>query len=103
MPDPVLQTPPVEGPPVIPVVPAEKKTHKKLIVAGIILIVLLLVLGVTGYIMNERYQASLLPKITVDPTPTPPDSTACTQEAKLCPDGSYVGRTGPNCEFVACP
>jgi tryptophan-rich sensory protein len=29
--------------------------------------------------------------------------TACTQEAKLCPDGSAVGRTGPNCEFAPCP
>lgn len=29
--------------------------------------------------------------------------TACTMEAKLCPDGSYVGRTGANCEFAACP
>lgn len=28
---------------------------------------------------------------------------ACTMEAKLCPDGSYVGRTGPKCEFTACP
>ncbi|MFZ2190343.1 MAG: hypothetical protein WA057_02590 [Candidatus Magasanikiibacteriota bacterium] len=28
---------------------------------------------------------------------------ACTMEAKLCPDGSAVGRTGPNCEFQACP
>jgi len=28
---------------------------------------------------------------------------ACTKEAKLCPDGSYVGRFGPNCEFTACP
>lgn len=27
----------------------------------------------------------------------------CTMEAKMCPDGSYVGRTGPNCEFTACP
>ncbi len=27
----------------------------------------------------------------------------CTEEAKLCPDGSYVGRQGPNCEFAACP
>ena len=27
----------------------------------------------------------------------------CTQEAKQCPDGSYVSRTGPNCEFTACP
>ncbi|MFH0852776.1 MAG: DUF5667 domain-containing protein [bacterium] len=29
--------------------------------------------------------------------------TACTLEAKQCPDGSYVGRTGQNCEFAACP
>ena len=28
---------------------------------------------------------------------------ACTQEAKICPDGSAVGKTGPNCEFAACP
>lgn len=28
---------------------------------------------------------------------------ACTEEAKLCPDGSYVGRTGPNCAFADCP
>lgn len=28
---------------------------------------------------------------------------ACTMEAKLCPDGSYVGRVGPNCEFASCP
>ncbi len=27
----------------------------------------------------------------------------CTMEAKQCPDGSYVGRTGPNCEFTPCP
>ena len=30
-------------------------------------------------------------------------SVACTQEAKLCSDGSSVGRTGPNCEFAPCP
>lgn len=29
---------------------------------------------------------------------------ACTQEVKLCPDGkTYVSRTGPKCEFSACP
>jgi len=28
---------------------------------------------------------------------------ACTQEVKQCPDGSYVSRTGPNCEFAECP
>jgi len=28
---------------------------------------------------------------------------ACTEEAKLCPDGSAVARTGPHCEFAPCP
>ena len=28
---------------------------------------------------------------------------ACTEEAKLCPDGSAVGRNGPQCRFDACP
>jgi hypothetical protein len=28
---------------------------------------------------------------------------ACPEDAKLCPDGSGVGRTGPNCEFAECP
>ena len=36
------------------------------------------------------------PKITQN-------AIACTMEAKLCPDGSYVGRTGPKCEFTVCP
>ncbi|MBU3918916.1 hypothetical protein KKC63_03380 [Patescibacteria group bacterium] len=33
----------------------------------------------------------------------PPIPSACTQEAKLCPDGSSVSRIGPNCEFAECP
>ena len=42
--------------------------------------------------------------IQFDTTFTPPEGQrACTQEAKLCPDGSAVGRTGPNCTFPACP
>lgn len=31
------------------------------------------------------------------------NNLACTQEAMLCSDGSYVGRSGPNCDFAACP
>ena len=31
------------------------------------------------------------------------EPVSCTMEAKLCPDGSSVGRSGPNCEFTACP
>lgn len=32
-----------------------------------------------------------------------PGATACTLEAKICPDGSAVGRSGPDCAFAACP
>lgn len=38
-----------------------------------------------------------VPAPVVTPTPTP---VACTADAMQCPDGSFVGRTGPNCEFV---
>jgi len=34
---------------------------------------------------------------------TKPQERVCTTEAKICPDGSAVGRTGPNCEFAPCP
>lgn len=27
----------------------------------------------------------------------------CTMDAKVCSDGSSVGRTGPDCEFAPCP
>jgi hypothetical protein len=37
-----------------------------------------------------------------DVSPRPSD-VACTMEARQCPDGSYVGRGGLNCEFAACP
>ncbi len=42
---------------------------------------------------------------TVSPTPTsdPAESAVCTMDAKVCSDGSYVGRAGPNCEFAPCP
>lgn len=33
----------------------------------------------------------------------PGDGVMCTQEVKECADGSYVGRTGPKCEFAECP
>lgn len=30
------------------------------------------------------------------------EGVACTADAMQCPDGSYVGRSGPHCEFI-CP
>lgn len=31
------------------------------------------------------------------------DNMACTKEAKICPDGSVVGRVAPDCNFSTCP
>ena len=30
-------------------------------------------------------------------------TTACTEEGRICPDGTHVGRTPPSCDFAACP
>lgn len=54
-------------------------------------LVLIILVGITIIIAIQS-------KIT-----TSPKQAACTQEAKLCSDGSYVGRTGLQCEFSACP
>lgn len=35
--------------------------------------------------------------------PMTSEPVACTMDALLCPDGTAVGRTGPNCEFAPCP
>lgn len=32
-----------------------------------------------------------------------PEQIGCTMEARMCPGGSSVGRSGPRCEFAPCP
>ena len=48
------------------------------------------------------------PAVAIPAPPAPiieeqPEIIACTADAKQCPDGSFVSRVGPNCEFAACP
>lgn len=38
-----------------------------------------------------------------EPISPPDEGVMCTMDAKICPDGSAVGRSGPNCEFAPCP
>lgn len=46
----------------------------------------------------------LLVSCADSPKSVPPGmQTVCTMEARICPGGSMVGRTGPNCEFAPCP
>ncbi len=70
----------------------EKETG---IVAWLILIIIILtaILAVGGYVIYQKLAEQ----------GNKQNPVACTQEAKLCPDGSYVSRTGPDCEFAQCP
>jgi hypothetical protein len=65
--------------------------------APLVVVVFLLVIGVGAYFV---YQKSSVPGNGGNNQEQP---VACTQEAKICPDGSSVGRIGPNCEFTECP
>ncbi len=56
-------------------------------------VILFITLPFFGFYLGLLYQKSL----------TVPSGRACTLESKICPDGSTVGRTGPNCEFAQCP
>ena len=44
----------------------------------------------------------VVPASVLAPSPSEEMPVACTMDARECPDGSFVGRSGPNCEFV-CP
>jgi hypothetical protein len=35
--------------------------------------------------------------------PSPLEPVSCTLDAKICSDGSAVGRVAPDCEFAPCP
>ncbi len=66
--------------------------------------ILLIVAAVVAMLSVAAYftavQNNVLPIYTPFIKPNP---VVCTQEAKQCPDGSYVSRTGPKCEFAKCP
>ncbi|GEM_PF-2990518 len=75
--------------------PMPKVISKKLIFLILGFLILLIGISAGTYFLGKNSNKQ---------TPTPaPDQKACSQEAKICPDGSAVGRTGPNCEFAACP
>ena len=61
--------------------------HRTYLIVGIITV---LAFAGTFWFVQTRTAQTLAPR-------------ACSQIAKLCPDGSAVLRTGPNCAFAPCP
>jgi len=70
------------------------KRLSPLIAFGIIIGLAILVAGAFQLVKNDSNSAEL---------PVINNPKGCTAEAKLCSDGSAVGRSGPNCEFAECP
>lgn len=90
----------------LPPVSSETPPKKNILRNNLFLIVgifiFTLFIGTGGYYLGKKSNSN---NIANPPSPTPAidQKKACTQEAKICPDGSSVGRTGPNCEFPPCP
>lgn len=66
-----------------------------LIIAGLLLIAL----GTFFYFLNLN--SLKIPNFFSKPEFN--NSVLCAQDVKQCPDGSYVSRQGPKCEFAPCP
>lgn len=59
------------------------------IVIGILALIAL------GVYVTTKSQSAVSPVVA--------EPVACTADAQICPDGSAVGRVGPDCHFAACP
>lgn len=53
-------------------------------------LLIILLVGIGGFVYRNAVEHSSR-------------SIACPLDAKLCPDGTAVGRSGPACEFAQCP
>jgi hypothetical protein len=60
---------------------------------------LFILLPILGFSLGMNFQSVIQNEIK---SPSQPP-VACTMDAKICPDGTSVGRTAPSCAFAACP
>lgn len=83
----------------------QSKSISSVLVAAVLGLVLFL-LAIAGYAWLSESGVPSEPETPIieeGPSDSIPEGVACTMDAKICPDGSAVGRSGPNCEFDPCP
>lgn len=83
--------------------PKEIVTVTKL--SKMVALIMFITLPIIAFLFGMRYQTALtelntIPPLSIGPTTAP---VSCTLDAKICPDGTAVGRVAPNCEFEKCP
>jgi len=83
----ISQEPPQSQPSIQPEMP--KKSSLPTWVIVLIAVSGIIVISIVSYFIYQHYFVS--------------EPVVCTEDAKVCPDGSFVGRIAPNCEFAKCP
>lgn len=66
-------------------------------------VLILVIFFLTGLLVYVLFFPRVEIPVQVNPSDIGKNQKACSQEAKVCSDGTSVGRTGPNCEFAPCP
>lgn len=76
----------------------------KYLLGFLVALVIVLTSSLAYFVGRGNLKLPFLPDNSAGVPSSPlPAETVCTLDAKICPDGSSVGREGPNCEFAACP
>lgn len=91
-PIPPVQPPvgPVVQPTIPPVPPVETPTDSKIMTKIALVFLILAFLSLLGFVAKDFLDSKK-------------KEAACTMEAKVCPDGTSVQRSGSRCEFADCP
>lgn len=75
-----------------------------MLLSGVVLVTAIVAGGIGYYFgLTQKTQTQSLDRDGRAAETPESNGVACTLDAKVCPDGSSVGRSGPNCEFEACP
>ena len=62
--------------------------------------VVFVTLPIVGFFLGMRYQEMM---DLASKQKTASSTMGCTEDAKICPDGTHVVRQYPSCEFAPCP
>lgn len=89
--------------------PVEKKLEQYKILATInvtlisLIIVLVIVIVSIMITLNNVVNDIIKSSKNLRPMQNTNNGSLCIQDAKMCPDGTYVQRFAPSCDFAPCP
>ena len=76
--------------------------NKYITTKSVLIAIAVVIIGILVFPTRHEEAVTISDKpATTKPVTNKP--VACTMDARQCPDGSFVGRIGPKCEFQACP